>query len=110
MNNFYNPYLYTSNGNSFVGHYINDYSEVLNTAVPMNGEAVLFANLEQGMIWSKKMVNGVPNIQPFKLLPLYQEVQKQTEPINNSPDILAELKAMKMEIEKLKGGNNDESK
>ena len=33
MNNFYNPYLYTSGGNTFVGHYINDYSEVLNTAV-----------------------------------------------------------------------------
>jgi hypothetical protein len=110
MNNFYNPYYYNQSNSTFIGHYITDYSEVLNTAIPTNGEAVLFANLEQGMIWSKKMVNGVPNIQPFKLLPLYQEVQKQPEPINNSADILEELKYMKAEIEKLKGGKVDDSK
>jgi hypothetical protein len=105
MNNFYNPYFY--NNNSFVGYYVNDYNEVLNTAVPSNGDAILFANLEQGMIWSKKIINNIPTIQPFKIIPIYQEVQKQPEPITNSIDVMEELKAMRAEIAKLKGGNND---
>lgn len=105
MNNYYNPYFY--NNNSFVGYYVNDYNEVLNTAVPSNGDAILFANLEQGMIWSKKIINNIPTIQPFKIIPIYQEVQKQPEPINNSADVMEELKALKAEIAKMKGGNND---
>lgn len=107
MNNFYNPYFYNTNHSSFIGYYVGDYSEVLNTAVPTNGDAVLFANLDQGMIWSKKMINGVPTIQPFKIIPLYQEAQKQPESINNSADIMEELKTMKAEIAKLKGGNSE---
>ena len=107
MNNFYNPYFYNTTHNNFVGYYVNDYNEVLNTAVPSNGDAVLFANLESGMIWSKKIINNIPTIQPFKIIPIYQEVQKQPESINNSTDLMEELKAMKAEIAKLKGGNND---
>jgi hypothetical protein len=107
MNNFYNPYLYASN-NSFTGYYVNDYNEVLTTSVPTTGSAVIFANLEQGMIWSKKLVNGIPTIQPYKIIPIYQEPQKQPEVINNSTDLMEELKAMKAEIAKLKGGKLDE--
>ena len=107
MNNFYNYNPYIFNNNSFVGYYVNDYNEVLNTAVPSNGDAVLFANLDSGMIWSKKIINNIPTIQPFKIIPIYQEVQKQPEPINNSPDIMEELKAMRAEIAKLKGDSNE---
>lgn len=109
MNNFYNPYYYNTSTNNFIGYYVGDYNEVLNTAVPSNGEAVLFANLDQGMIWSKKIINNMPTIQPFKIIPIYQEVQKQPELINNSTDILEELKAMKADLAKLKG-EKDESK
>ena len=107
MNNFYNPYYYSTGHNSFIGYYVGDYNEVLNTAVPSNGEAVLFANLDQGMIWSKKIINNMPTIQPFKIIPIYQEVQKQPEPVNNSSDIMEELKAMKAELAKLKGGKDE---
>jgi len=110
MNNFYNPYFYGLHNNSFTGYYVSDYNEVLNTAVPSNGDAVLFANLDQGMMWSKKLVNGLPTIQPYKIIPIYQEPQKQPEVINNSTDVMEELKAMKAEIAKLKGGKIDESK
>lgn len=107
MTNYFNPYLYTPGHSSFIGYYVGDYNEVLNTAVPTNGEAVLFANLDQGMIWSKKIVNGLPTIQPFKIIPIYQEAQKQPESINNSPDIMEELKAMKAELAKLKEVKNE---
>ena len=107
MNNFYNPYFYNTNNNSFIGYYVGDYNEVLNTAVPSSGDAVIFVNLDQGMIWSKKIINNIPTIQPYKIIPIYQEAQKKPEPINNSTDIMEELKAMKAEIAMLKGGKND---
>lgn len=106
MNTFYNPYNYF-NGNSFVGYYVNDYNEVLNTAVPSNGDAVLFANLDQGMIWSKKIVNNIPTIQPFSITPIFQEATRQSAPINNNPEIMEMLKSMQTEIEKLKGDKNE---
>jgi hypothetical protein len=105
MNNFYNPYFY--NGNSFVGYYVTDYSEVLNTAVPSNGDAVLFANLDSGMLWSKKIVNNIPTIQPYSITPIFQEATRQSVPTNNNTEIMDMLKSMQTEIEKLKGGKNE---
>lgn len=107
MTNFYNPYFY--NGNSFVGYYVTDYSEVLNTPVPSNGDAVLFANLDSGMIWSKKIVNNVPTIQPYSITPIFQEATREKVAINNSPEIMDILKSLQAQIEDLKGGK-DESK
>jgi hypothetical protein len=106
MNTFYNPYNYF-NGNSFVGYYVNDYNEVLNTAVPSNGDAVLFANLDSGMIWSKKIVNNIPTIQPYSITPIFQEATRQPALTNNNSEIMDMLKSMQAEIEKLKGGNNE---
>ena len=105
MNNFYNPYFY--NGSSFVGYYVTDYSEVLNTAVPSNGDAVLFANLDSGMLWSKKIVNNIPTIQPYSITPIFQEATRQSVPTNNNSEIMDMLKSMQTEIEKLKGGKNE---
>lgn len=105
MNNFYNPYF--SQNNSFLGYYVSDYNEVLNMAVPSNGEAVVFTDLNQGMMYSKKIVNGIPYIQKYKISPIYQEVQKAET--NDNSDILAELRAMRAELDELKGGRYDES-
>jgi hypothetical protein len=105
MNNFYNPYFY--NGNSFVGYYVNDYSEVLNTAVPSNGDAILFANLDSGMLWSKKIVNNIPTIQPYSITPIFQEATRPQVPTNNNTEIMEMLKSLSAEIEKLKGGTNE---
>ena len=69
--------------------------------------------LYYSQIWSRvwyglrKIINNIPTIQPFKIIPIYQEVQKQPEPINNSLILMEELKALKAEIAKMKGGNND---
>lgn len=63
--------------------------------------------MEQGLLWSKKLVQGVPQIQPYKITAIYSEVQKPVEPINNSTDILAEIRAMRAEIDSLKGGINE---
>ena len=104
MNYNYNPYMFN---NSFVGYYVNDYNEVLNTAVPSNGDAVLFANLDSGMIWAKKIVNNIPTIQPYSITPIFQEATRQPAPTNNNSDIMDMLKSMQAEIEKLKGGNNE---
>jgi hypothetical protein len=77
----------------------------LNTAVPSNGDAVLFANLDSGMIWSKKIVNNIPTIQPYSITPIFQEATRQPAPENNNSEIMDMLKSMQAEIEKLKGGN-----
>ena len=108
--NYYNNYgQYGLGAESFIGYYVNDYNEVLNMAVPSNGQSVLFANLDSGMLWSKKIINGVPVIQPYHIQAIYQEASKPQEAVNNSPDIMKELEAMKAEIAKLKGVK-DESK
>jgi hypothetical protein len=104
-NNFYNPYLYTSN-NVFTGKYVNDYNEVLNTAVPSNGDAMIFVNLDNGMLWSKKLQGNIPYIQAFKITPLFQEVTRQPEPVNNSTEIMDLLKSMQADIDKLKGAQD----
>ena len=61
------------NNNSFIGYYINDYNDVLNYAAPSDGSAILFANLDQGLIWSKKLINGQSYIQPYRIIPINNE-------------------------------------
>lgn len=61
--------------NSFIGYYINDYNTVLNSAVPLNN-SVVFADLEHGRLYSKKIVNGMPMVQSFEIKPLYGEQMK----------------------------------
>ena len=71
--------------NSFLGYYVNDYSEVLNYAAPSDGTSILFANLDQGLIWSKKLINGQSYIQPYRIIPINNE-SKPPEPVPSSTD------------------------
>jgi len=69
--------------NSFIGYYVGDYNEVLNYAAPSDGSAILFANLEQGLIWSKKLINGQSYIQPYRIIPINNE-SKPPEPVKQT--------------------------
>ena len=57
-----------SNRGTYV--YVNDYQEVVNYPTPADGNAVLFFNLDKGILWSKKFVNGANSIQAFAISPL----------------------------------------
>lgn len=61
---------------TFVGQYVNSYDDVISTPCPFNGQPVICADLNSMMLYSKKNVNGIPVIQPYKLTPLYQEATK----------------------------------
>lgn len=89
MNYFYND-------NSFLGYYVGDYNTVLQTPVPSTGAATLFANLEENIIYSKKIVNGVPCIQSYKLTPIIKES-------TDNEELLKRIKTLENII---KGGNN----
>lgn len=75
--------------NSFIGYYVNDYSDVLNYAAPSDGSSILFANLEQGLIWSKKFIQGQTYIQPYRIIPINNETK--------APDIPKETKEDKLD-------------
>lgn len=94
------PYF---NDNMFTGYYISNYNDVLNMAVPSNGQSVLFANLDEGMIWSKKLVQGVPQIQPYKIIPVYDTAR---EPVKSNTDsILEQLKTITERLNKMEDKN-----
>ena len=57
-----------SNRGTYV--YVNDYQEVVNYPTPADGNAVLFFNLDKGILWSKKFINGSNSIQAFTIAPL----------------------------------------
>ena len=57
-----------SNRGTYV--YVNDYNDVVNYPTPADGNAVLFFNLDKGILWSKKFVNGSNSIQAFTIAPL----------------------------------------
>ena len=98
MSNYY-PNFYSNFDNSFTGYYVNDYSEVLNMVAPVNGSAVLFANLDKGKLWSKKIIQGQAFIQEYEI-----------RPVNNSGgDLMKRLEEMELEIKRLKGVSNEPS-
>ena len=66
-------YNFNMFNNSFMGYYVDSYNDVLNYAAPTDGSPVLFANLQEGLLWSKKMINGIPMIQPYRIMPINQE-------------------------------------
>lgn len=92
-------YNYGFNDNSFLGYYISDYSEVLNAPAPTNGTAILFANLEQGMLWSKKIIQGQAYIQGYKIAPINLEGAPKS-----NDDI---IKQIMERLDKLEGGNDE---
>lgn len=114
-NNFYQ--MPSMGNDNFVGVYVSSYDEVVNTPAPINGSAMIFADLNNMMLYSKKNTSGVPVIQPYKLTPIYQEAQKpQVEKsVNNDTNlyksIMDELQNLRTEINNMKGndinGSND---
>ena len=70
-----------SNRGTYV--YVNDYNDVVNYPTPADGNAVLFFNLDKGILWSKKFVNGSNSIQAFTIAPLNNV---SNDVINNTPN------------------------
>nr|DAH82903.1 MAG TPA: hypothetical protein [Caudoviricetes sp.] len=96
--------------NSFIGYYVNDYSTVLSSAVPLNN-SVVFADLEHGRLYSKKMVNGTPMISAFEIKPLYGEESKpenkQLTQTDINKAILDKLDELERRINESKNNGND---
>jgi hypothetical protein len=61
---------------------------VLNYAAPTDGTSILFANLDQGLIWSKKFIQGQTYIQPYRIIPINNE----TKPPEDKPKATTEDK------------------
>ena len=97
-------YNYNMFNNSFMGYYVNDYSEVLNYAAPTNGSPILFANLNEGLLWSKKIIDGTPVVQPYRIMPINQEGQPQ-QTIKQSTSIDEKLDTLITLLLKKEGGN-----
>lgn len=93
---------YYDNCNSFIGYYVSDYSTVLNTSVPQNGMPILFADLSQGMLWSKKYVQGQAYIQPYSLTPI-NTVGEPSDP----NDMRSQLDEIRKELNKLKEAKHE---
>lgn len=87
------------NSDTGVYVYVQDYQQVINYPTPADGKAMLFINLDKGIGWSKKFVNGTNVIQSFtiNLLNTYDNNIAQqgpgTEEVTNTPnnDILDNL-------------------
>lgn len=47
--------------------YVQDYQQVTSYPTPADGKAILFINLDKGIGWSKKFVNGANVIQSFTI-------------------------------------------
>lgn len=109
MNNFTYGYGFTDDS-YFTGKYVSDYNEVINTPSPINGSAIIFADLNSLMLYSKKVVNGTALIQPYKLQPIYQEAVKPEVKEDPITLILNKLESMELDINKLKGENKQDAK
>lgn len=59
--------------------YVNSYEDVVNASTRLDGTATLFVNFANGIIWSKKFVNGTHEIQTFKFYPLVNTETKENE-------------------------------
>lgn len=94
--------------NSFIGYYVNDYSEVLNYAAPSDGTSILFANLEQGLIWSKKFIQGQTYIQPYRIIPINNESKPpETAKTVSTEDKLDQLLTLLLRRENESAGNDE---
>ena len=62
-----NSQIVPNNAISVVGtyQYVNDYNDVANAPVPVDGTAKLFINFNQKIMWAKKFVDGKHNIQAY---------------------------------------------
>lgn len=90
-------------------YYVNDYNDVATTPTPQDGTASLFVNLDRGVLWSKKFVNGANNIQAFSIQPLNEFGSQIPQPVVSEPqqssssldDIMNELKNLSERVGKL---------
>ena len=79
-----------SNRGTYV--YVNDYNDVVNYPTPADGNAVLFFNLDKGILWSKKFVNGSNSIQAFTIAPLNNVSNDMINNTQPSETVLGEPK------------------
>lgn len=63
-----NQNIQNQNNNKFVGMYVENEAEVLNAQIPADGTAMLFVG--NGIMWSKKFVNGQPYISTYRFEPI----------------------------------------
>lgn len=77
LNNYQNAYnknqmltnaIQNQNNNKFVGMYVENENDVLNAQIPADGTAMLFVG--NGIMWSKKFVNGQPYISTYRFEPI----------------------------------------
>lgn len=91
--------------NSFIGYYISDYNQVLASPVPMN-QTIVFADLENGKLYVKKMMGITPMIQTFTISPDYKvaDAKPAEDPMIM---IIKKLESMEKEISALKEVRNE---
>ena len=62
------PVMSMSNRGVFI--YVADYQDVVNYPTSADGLATLFVNLDKGLLWSKKFINGQNAIQTYSITPI----------------------------------------
>jgi hypothetical protein len=94
-------------------YYVTDYNEVATTPTPQDGTASLFVNLDKGVLWSKKFVNGANSIQAFSIQPLndfggqapqhqVQNIQVvEPQPSVTLEDVLGEIRNLSERVGKI---------
>lgn len=79
--------------------YVNDFNEVVNAQVPLSGDAILF--IGEGIMWSKKFLNGQPYISAFNFAPV-SHVNEPTTVVNPQP-----IQEVTPEVKPLEEAKND---
>lgn len=77
-----NQNLQNMNNKRFNGMYVDSEQEVLNAQVPADGTPMLFVG--NGVMWSKKFINGQPYISTFSFSPINNVGEPSS--INNQED------------------------
>ena len=113
-----NQNLQNMNNKRFNGMYVDSEQEVLNAQVPADGTPMLFVG--NGVMWSKKFVNGQPYISTFSFAPINNvgEPKNAQSKEDNIPDetkdnslnqILDKLNELNNRINNMEGRLNEYS-
>ena len=91
--------------------YVNDYNDVITYPTPQDGSAYLFINLDKGLLWSKKFLDGQNFIQTFSIQPFnnmgevpQKEIEKEPKKDNDLTVILDEITKINERIGVLENG------
>lgn len=93
--------------------YVKDYQDVTNYPTSADGKATIF--IGNGIMWSKKIMDGKNCIQAYSFAPINETpVQQNNEPINTKDEIKDALldnicERLAAIEERLSGGNANES-